>query len=532
MGRATIIANLGEGRYTIELDYGSAEKEAALTKANERLVSLNQKISEAATKVQQADWEEDAIRVRLEAAIQEYEAQLATWNKDKPVPKPTKYTATLKELGEAQKKNAPIRQLKKTLEKNKADVTKQIVYWSNFAAVEQRGAWCVDYTTNGQAGRSVATIDIPGEDELVLLAPGLRAPTDADGDLRAREIQTAPQAFFNAAILPGWQIQLPMYRTGVIDSIDREANTCTVTLNTATSSAQRLDVNDRTTLENVPIQYGVCNHDAFEEQDRVVVQFDNRTWESPRVIGFVDTPRPCLKWPLVEITFSQYWEPLSDWSKRDWHLTLSMWCGGVGVGFFAEQKWASRTHNVYYVFGEPYLQRVPSGATAAIDHYTLPQPVLLGTTNWQDRNNTVYSLPVPSGGSPAIFYRGRSPNFFNGESGHIVIERYKAPFTERREITGYTYYDEERPCVPDDRFVVGGYFDQQAVGHVMDQKIYNVEISRGPCTIGELAGDYPEVSVTMNGRSRPYRFVAVRESFSQAEAYVLTFANKYVEEWW
>ena len=62
---------------------------------------------------------------------------------------------------------------------------------------------------------------------------------------------------------------------------------------TAQSSAQRLDVNQATTLANVPVVYMSCNAAAFEVGDRVIVEFQANDWKQPRVIGFVDYPKAC-----------------------------------------------------------------------------------------------------------------------------------------------------------------------------------------------------------------------------------------------
>ena len=57
--------------------------------------------------------------------------------------------------------------------------------------------------------------------------------------------------------------------------------------------AQRLDVNQSTTMANVPIVYMTCNAAAFAVGDRVIVEFQANDWTQPRVIGFVDYPKAC-----------------------------------------------------------------------------------------------------------------------------------------------------------------------------------------------------------------------------------------------
>jgi hypothetical protein len=46
-------------------------------------------------------------------------------------------------------------------------------------------------------------------------------------------------------------------------------------------------------LTGVSIVYGTCNAAAFADQDQVIVQFENQSWEQPRVIGFKSNPIAC-----------------------------------------------------------------------------------------------------------------------------------------------------------------------------------------------------------------------------------------------
>ena len=165
---------------------------------------------------------------------------------------------------------------------------------------EARDAWCADLTED--ATGYVATLEIPGESDLILIAPGGRTPVLAtDGYLRSRSLMAPWQAYFNAAILPGWQKFKPTYRWGTITALDKDADTATVVLADARSSAQRLSVNQASTLVNVPVEYMECNSDAFEIGDNIVVKFIGQDWSAPRVIGFLDNPRECIDWPDVFI---------------------------------------------------------------------------------------------------------------------------------------------------------------------------------------------------------------------------------------
>jgi hypothetical protein len=193
-----------------------------------------------------------------------------------------------------------------------------------------RDAWCVDLTED--ASGEVATIEVPEEPQHVLIVPGGAAPAAEDGFLLARSTMSPAQAFWNAAVLPGWQRWLPRYRIGTITALDKNADTASVHLDTAVSSAPHkevrewgdpgdasgFDVNldtDHTpsgvnpwVLTGIPVNYMTCNAEAFEVGDRVVVSC-TRPAANPRqdpsaiewtVIGFESNPKSC---PHVTGTF-------------------------------------------------------------------------------------------------------------------------------------------------------------------------------------------------------------------------------------
>lgn len=156
-------------------------------------------------------------------------------------------------------------------------------------------AWCADLTEDLAADTEVGTIEINGEADTIIIHPGYDGAAvydqDRDGQLQPPELSTAAQAFYNYAMLPGWQKWKPTYRVGTITALD--GDTCTVALDAALSNAQSLDINQAETLTDVPIEYMTCDGAAFEEGDRVVVKFEEGDWEQPKVIGFESEPQPC-----------------------------------------------------------------------------------------------------------------------------------------------------------------------------------------------------------------------------------------------
>lgn len=127
--------------------------------------------------------------------------------------------------------------------------------------------------------------------------PASETPYAGDGALLERELLSPAQAYFNAAIFPGWQKWMPTYRWATITSIDFDGNKVGATIGDASSSAQRLNVNQTTSIASADVEYAdadsECNCRAFGTGDQVVVEFTGQDWNAPKVIGYLDNPRPC-----------------------------------------------------------------------------------------------------------------------------------------------------------------------------------------------------------------------------------------------
>lgn len=527
MGDAVIVSGGPNGRYTIEMDFGSEKKAGILDALSQLLGKIDTDIATVQNKLDQADALETELKQKISVATEAYIAASNNLPAGSPKPDSAAIKFAIEQLGKAQVKHAPLRLQKKALQLRRAEVLKQIAYWNEFDALERRQAWCVDLTENAPAGRKVATVDIPGETELLLIAPGARTWQASDGKLTAREVMSPEQAYFNAAILPGWQKFKPTYRKGVLTAINRAANTCSVSLDAATSSAQSLNVNQQSSLTNVPIQYLDCNHDAFNVNDRVVVQFQGQDWASPKVIGFVDNPRPCIRWPLVDILFRFSRDVLGEYGTRKWFTELEVGCAGIIQGGTVTVE-TSRPQNVYWGFSDPSLYRVPAGATASMTVSGLNR-AFIGYANWQDGGK------YPSGGGPGVFFSARAANPANGEiGGAVIIEKTSAGFSERTESDFFTYESPANPCVNPNRVFTGGYFSKQPIGTIYpsdNPPIYDVEIVRGPAMFDEIVGQYPDVSVTLNGRTRKYEMVTYSQHPSLGQAWILKFAAEGSTDW-
>jgi len=297
MGKARIVSGGEDGLYNVEVLVNRDRIDAELEWLAQKLAELNAELSAL-------DAELEVARGDLAQAAADVDEKIAAHGGGVLPDVEAELTALARASGEVQKLEADravllfrIMQLEarqKMLESVPADPTQQ--------------AWCADYTDDLEAGAEVGTIELPGEGVVgefaewrrLLIRPGY---TDAavynytrDGQLHHRIGMSSAQAYFNAAILPGWQKWEPLHRIGVIASVNTDEDTCTLNLQSEDSSANALLIDPPTntlTLEDVPIEYMNCHSVVFEEGDRVLVEFEDRDWAKPRVIGFEKEPKRC-----------------------------------------------------------------------------------------------------------------------------------------------------------------------------------------------------------------------------------------------
>jgi hypothetical protein len=294
---ATIVGEVGDGRYTIEIDFGSSSRDQTVANIDAYIGRLNETLNEVLSKIAEYNEQVEEQIDRLNAARDSYIA-LASAN---PEADPTAFNFERRKLTLIYAERDPYVRRRKIIEAEIATMQRKRTEFANLVMVETRGAWCTTYTL-GATGE-VATVDIPGDSNLILIAPQARGWQPSDGFLFERALCDPNQAFFNAAILAGWQSDRPTYRKGVVTGVDYGANRLDVELDDASLTGQGLDINKRGTLNAVPVDYLSCGASAFEEGDRVVVQFVGRSWDEPVVIGFVDNPKPCSLW------YAAFWQP-------------------------------------------------------------------------------------------------------------------------------------------------------------------------------------------------------------------------------
>lgn len=289
MGKATVVSHIGEGRYLVDLDYGKDIVDQRVQQIDTLLTQAEADKLAAEAKIQAAQAQLDAAKEAVNTAIENYRAAVEI--NPESANEITAMTEAATVVAEVGKSVAIARLELSQIELSITESQKEKAALQTAVVQEQKSLWCADYTENGSG--QVATCEVPGEPNIIVVAPGARPHSASDGELVARGVMSPEQAYFNAAILPGWQKFKPTYRTGTISNINEDADTCTVSLESIASSAQALSVNQSSVLAGVPVQYMTCNAKAFKNGERVIVEFTGQDWGNPKVIGFADGPKRC-----------------------------------------------------------------------------------------------------------------------------------------------------------------------------------------------------------------------------------------------
>ena len=331
MGKSRILSGGSDGLYTVERVYDrtfyeqeKADLEAEIANIDARLAQANDQLDAIEAQATEADQAlKEAQDLYVEAVRNRNENPDAEWidpSTGETVDDPSVFymdqlERTMESVAEVYTARAGLKNDIALMEAAKLSAEKRIEQMDAVADPAPESAWCADLVEN--ASGEVATIEIPGEPQKLLVAPqhASGAGEPVGGTLMPREWMTGPQAFFNAAILPGWQRWKPTYRVGVIQGLDYDNDTCSVRIEGALSTAQDLYINslEHAMIEDVPVQYMDCNSSAFEDGDRVVVRLSGMSWGSALVVGFASSPKDC--WPHAVGFLPSF--SLGDWQSGE-----------------------------------------------------------------------------------------------------------------------------------------------------------------------------------------------------------------------
>lgn len=299
MGFATLVESLGDGLYMATVDRGKALRDQRVEGIDTRLADLAPQLAEADAALDAAEADRDQVLVDLDAAIAAFRAAVESAPPGSAMPEEYQglVDASLA-MAEATRAVQAAQLAVTQLEVEMAALEADKARLENLEVEQQRELWCADYTDDAPAEKIVETIEVPGEPQQIIIAPQAPDYTEAKGYLLMRELMVPHQAFFNAAILPGWQRWRPNYRIGVVIAV-RDDNTLNVELE-GISSAQGLGINPPEPvgdaplgeLHGVPVDYMGAGADIFVVGDRVVVRINGFDWGDCTVIGFETKPRP------------------------------------------------------------------------------------------------------------------------------------------------------------------------------------------------------------------------------------------------
>lgn len=417
MGRATIVSGGTDGRYTISVDTGAAQKAARVASLTTTIAALATKISDLQSLLTAAEAAVVAAQAALASAITQYVLATQASPGGSHADELKAYLAAEKTLFNKQATAQPLRSKMAMLQAQKKAAEKDKIAVLAVQVDLSREAWCADLTENGTG--LVGTIEIPGESDLILIKPACPAPVAGDGSLLDRRFMSPEQAFWNAAVLPGWQKFKPTYRWGTITALDIGANTANVTLGAVTSSAQRLGVDQTATLVAVPVEYMTCNAAAFEVGDNVVVQFTGQDWSAPKVIGFVTDPRPCITWPSIYVE-AYHTRTITDPGGTRYFLFYANPEPACGPRVYASgNALLAKSAAESIVVLAPYIAAPGSYSGFSITHNTTTGVVWSEVSDGYAWGDNMHDSGRVIAGASADWFE-----FFGGASGYFKIERY------------------------------------------------------------------------------------------------------------
>lgn len=290
MSKATITGEPGAGKYTIRLEYNKAASTKRLAQIAALITSYDAAITALETSLV-------TLKSDLSLASTLLTGAIASGNTSMISSAEPAYYKAVRATELAQVELYQQKAAKLAIVKEKKHIEKKIP--------DQVGAvtatvWCGDYT-EGLTGE-VGLIEVKNSaGDFKVIQPGYSLSTPTSAYDAARDGAQTPGVstysgsalYRNAALLDGWELFKPLYRTGVITSISGDA--CSVTIDAQQTRYLALDANKAigSTLTGVTIDYMDCHGGAFNVGDRVLVAFVGQSASSPRVIGFVDNPVLC-----------------------------------------------------------------------------------------------------------------------------------------------------------------------------------------------------------------------------------------------
>jgi len=377
---------------------------------------------------------------------------------------------------------------------------------------ETISAWCADLSEDLTG--DVGLIEVPGESTAFNIQPGHEGNaaynTARDGQLTPTLAMSPAAAFYNLAMLPGWQKWKPTFRYGTITAIS--GDTADVSLESATSTQQGLGVNQAASLSDVPVLYMNCHGAAFEVDDEVLVKFTGQDWSSPVVIGFKDNPKTCT--PVCAYVLLKY-EPYEEGTPYEFSYVV--W--DVINSVFADIVWSHNGTSYHFDSWPIYDSVIETWWDEQKSLYT-GKTVDLGTDAWNF--DLVLRQPPYWGSDPIIevsIWQDRDSFAYIGDPLVTITEIPRV-----RDITEEFFpvsCDEYESCGGDDCVIV------EYSNHSIDPK----QVFHGLHFDGRVFGgrqislEYDRVSMNWHSGFNTCHEILYECSYSSYNVYA--FANTY-----
>lgn len=284
MGKGEIVSNKGDGFYSIKIKRNDSRAETELAILIAKVSNLE------TTKIPEAENYLDSAETTVTQAHSDLIIAEESGGKEEIKTARDAYSSSLRKKERATAQLARLK-FEKISSQQRIDAINRLL-----PAEQEVDAWCADRTIN--LSGTVGTIEVP--DELqneaapIWIRPGwddnAQHNIPRDGEIKSPIAQTPSESFFNKAVQEGVQTWRPQYRLGEISAIN--GDTCKVQLDPATSGINSLNINQSPTV-TASFSYMHCDRSAFTVGVRVIVEFFERDWDKPHVIGFESDPRPC-----------------------------------------------------------------------------------------------------------------------------------------------------------------------------------------------------------------------------------------------
>jgi len=303
MAKAKIISEQGKGRYVIQPIYD-------ISRAKSRLNSLGNEISSINEIINALEIALSSLENQHKNAIDELNADIDDANANNQ--NNQEFTAAYAKILAAATKsitriNIKMVETSDLISLNRNNISAKLVEkrgiqdsFSKYENPLNQTAWCADYTEKliGEVG-VIAINDetnAPNNQSFVINAEGL----ESDTRVVQPAISSGSMAIaYNLCALPAFQKWKPRYRAGIISTINKTTDTCSVSFasqrqNSSIKSYTRdtYNIYQEQKIDNVPIDYMFCNASAFEIGDDVIVNF-NGDITTPTVVGFLSNPKQC-----------------------------------------------------------------------------------------------------------------------------------------------------------------------------------------------------------------------------------------------